>query len=210
VAEFNNYQLSEMGLTFDDLKDKGYLAAPIEYKKYEKSGFFTPSGKVELYSSILEKHGYDPLPNYIENQESLVRTPELLGEYPFILITGGRQIGYFHSEGRQITSLRRMCPEPLVEINSETAVKLGIKDGDWVYIETPRGKGRVKQKARLTNSLQPQVVHAQHHWWLPERPGPDHGLWEHNINVIIPNDPPYDPVFGSTPLRGLLCKVYKV
>ncbi len=209
VEEFNDYQLSEIGLTFDELKNKGYISGAINYRKYEKRGFFTPSGKVELYSSLLEKHGYDPLPGYRENPETPVSAPELLAEYPFILITGGRQMGYFHSEGRQLPSLRRMCPEPLMEINPGTAVKLGIREGDWVYIETPRGNGRVKQRAKLTDILHPQVVHAQHHWWLPERPGPDHGCWEHNINVIIPNDPPYDPVFGSTSLRGLLCKVYK-
>ena len=65
-------------------------------------------------------------------------------------------------------------------------------------------------KAELTEAVNPQVVHAPSHWWYPERKHPEHGCWESNINVILPNDPPYDPICGATPLRGTLCKVYKV
>ena len=46
-----------MGLTFEDLKKKEYISVEPVYRKYEKSGFGTPSGKVELYSSIFEKSG---------------------------------------------------------------------------------------------------------------------------------------------------------
>ena len=37
---------------------------------YEKTGFATPTGKVELSSTILKKLGYDPLPKYEEPAES--------------------------------------------------------------------------------------------------------------------------------------------
>jgi hypothetical protein len=56
---------------------------PLKYKKYEEKGFGSPTGKVELYSTAFEKHGYDPLPFYREPPESPVSTPELLEEYPW-------------------------------------------------------------------------------------------------------------------------------
>jgi len=209
VEEFNNWQLADMGLTFNDLKEKGYIFEPLRYRKYETKSFTTPSGKIELYSSTLEKYGYKPLPYYQENPESPISTPELLREFPLILITGARHIAFFHSEGRQIPNLRKLNPFPILELHPDTAKKLDISDGDWVWIETPRGKGRIKQMAKLTSDIDPRVCNAAHHWWFPEDPAPDHGIWKSNINVVTSIDPPYDPVVGAAPLRGLLCKVYK-
>ena len=210
LKDFNDYRVKGMGIHFEDLKEKGYMAGPVHYKKYEETGFPTPSGKVELYSSILEKYGYDPLPYYQENPETPVSTPDLAKEYPLILITGGRHVVYYHSLGRQIPWLREIMPDPNLEIHPETASQLGIKEGDWVWIEAPRGRGRIKMRAELTEAVHPEVVHAPSHWWFPEMKESHHGAWESNINAILSNDPPYDPICGATPLRGNLCKVYKV
>ncbi len=64
--------------------------------------------------------------------------------------------------------------------------------------------------AEVSEVVHPQVVHAPSHWWFPEIKEPAHGCWDSNINAILSNDPPYDPITGATPLRGCLCKVYKV
>lgn len=207
--EFEDFRLRSAGITLAELKEKYYITTPMEYKKYEKDGFKTPSGRVELYSSILKELGYDPLPTYVEPYESPISTPELAKEYPLILITGARDVGYRHSMGRQIPWLRELVPEPLMQIHPKTAEKLGIKEGDWVWIETPRGEGRVKQKATLTLGIHPQVVHAPAHWWYPEKPAPDHGVWDSNINVVLSTEPPYEAISGTPPNKGLLCKVYK-
>jgi len=209
-AEYNDYCLKGMGINFEEFKEIGYIAEPIQYKKYEENGFKTPSGKVELYSSICEQFGYDPLPSYKENPETPISDPETADEYPLILITGNRRVVYFHSLGRQVPWLREIVPYPTLEIHPNTAKRLGIKENDWVWIEAPKGRGRVKIRAELTEAFHPLVVHAPSHWWFPEVKSPDHGCWETNINVITSNDPPYDPIAGSTPLRGSLCKVYKV
>jgi len=208
--EFEDFRLRKAGITFADLKQEYCVTTPMEYKKYERDGFKTPSGKVELYSSILKEFGYDPLPTYVEPHESPISTPELAKEYPLILITGGRDVGYRHSMGRQIPWLRELVPEPLMQIHPKTAEELGIKEGDWVWIETPRGEGRIKQKATLTQGIHPKVVHCPAHWWFPEKPAPDHGVWDSNINVVLSSDPPYEAICGTPPNKGLLCKIYKV
>jgi anaerobic selenocysteine-containing dehydrogenase len=61
-----------------------------------------------------------------------------------------------HSEHRQIRSLRKLHPHPIVEINPETARQQGIGDGEWVIIESPRGK--IKQKAKLTSRITPRTI----------------------------------------------------
>jgi len=64
--------------------------------------------------------------------------------------------------------------------------------------------------ASLFEGMDPRVVVSQASWWYPEEPGPEHGLWKSNVNVLTRNGPPYDPAMGSVTFRALLCKIYKV
>jgi thiosulfate reductase/polysulfide reductase chain A len=210
VEEFNDFRVKGMGMTFEEFKGKGYVTVAPQYKQYEKKGFTTPTGKVEIYSTIFEQHGYDPLPTYTEPRESPASTPELMKEYPYILITGGRTIEYYHSSGRQIKPLRKRLPDPEIEVHPEAAQGENIEEGDWVWVETPQVKGeRVRMKVKFASGLDPRIVHAQHGWWFPENPAPDHGCFESNIDVVLSDDPPREKICGSVPTRGTLCKIYK-
>ena len=204
--------LEPTGLTSQEALAKGesYFNAPRHFEKYKEKGFATFSGKVELVPSLFEKLGYDPLPSYEEPPQSPERTPELAKEFPLILISGARNRYYVHSTLRQIKRLREKSPDPLVQIHPETARRLGIRRGDWVCIETT--VGRIKQKAELTESVSPEVVHAEGYWWFPEKPDKDpelFGVWESNINAIIPDEPETCSFSGDQFFRGALCKVYK-
>jgi len=206
-------QLEPLGMTYEDFVNTGFIRGSRKYKKYEEEGFPTSTGKVELYSTVFEKLGYDPLPFYEEPPESPVSTPELAREYPLILNTGGRFMPMFHSEHRQWgTGMRKRHPDPLTSIHPETAQELGISEGDWVYIETKRG--RIKQKAYLDPGILPNVVNVEASWWFPEKPGEEpslHGAWESNANVLTVDEPEYcDPLTGGWCCRALLCKVYRV
>ncbi len=216
IEEMLDYQLRKSNMTWKEFRERGFLARKERDQVYYKyrtdywrkgGGFGTPTGKVELYSTLMEKLGYDPLPSYCEPGESPYSTPELAREYPLVLTTGGRVPYYFHSQYRQIPALRSKQPNPLVQIHPETASRLGIKSGDWVWIETSRG--RIKQVAELFEGMDKNLVTVQASWYYPELPGPDHGLWESNANVLTSNDPPYDPAIGATALRSLLCRIYK-
>jgi len=217
AREWFSSMLEPSGMTFEELRDRGVAFDDFDYKKYEKGllrrdnkpGFATPTGKVELYSTVFEKCDLDPLPYFEEPPESPVSTPEVAREYPLVLTTGGKTRAFFHSEHRQIPSLRRINPDPLTEINPETAVKLGIKDGDWIYIESKYG--RCRQKARLTDGIHPEVVHSQHGWWFPEKSGPEpslFGAWESNMNLLLPAGWVGRSGFGY-PFKASLCRVYK-
>jgi anaerobic selenocysteine-containing dehydrogenase len=95
---------------------------------------------MELYSTVLENLGYDPLPYFEEPGESPYSTPELAKEYPLVLTTGFRSPFYFLAQYRNIPWLRSFMEYPTMQINPETAKKLGIEDGDFVWIESPRGR----------------------------------------------------------------------
>lgn len=199
--------------TLEELREKGWAAVPIEYEQYKaraargEKAFNTPSGKVELYSHIMEDFGFDPLPDYSEPPESPVSRPDLAKDYPLVLTTGTRINAFFLSEHRQMPSLRKMNPVPRATLHPDTAEAYGIEDGAWIYIESPRG--RITQKARVTDKMRPGVVNCQIGWWMPEAAEkPYFGAFEVNANVLTAMDPPFDPAMGTYQLRGLLCRIY--
>ena len=188
------------------------------YYKYESGrlrpdgmpGFNTPTGRVELYSTMFRQFGEDPLPYYEEPQLSPVSTPEKMEEYPFVLTTGARTYCYFHSEGKQIPYLREMNPDPLIEINPEDALKHGIADGQWVEVASPFGKCVLK--AKVSQIVKPGVVHAQHGFWFPEKDPEEPSLyevWRSNINELIPHFMVGKLGFGA-PFKCLICSVKPV
>lgn len=204
VKDYLNWLLKDAGIDFDQFRNMGILKGEMRYRKYEQTGFNTPSKKFEFYSATLKSLGFDPLPYGLIPPEYL--DPQLAEEYPLILITGLRVEPYFASEGRQIESLRKLNPDPIVEINILTAKELGIKDGDWVWIETRKGK--IKQKACLTYRIHPKVGGAQYGWWFPEKAPPEYVFKDSNVNILL-GDGSNDPHTGGEPLRGVLCKIYK-
>ncbi|RLC73669.1 MAG: dimethylsulfide dehydrogenase [Chloroflexi bacterium] len=222
IEEMFDQLLRPSGMTYKELCEKGWVLPPkghptAPYLRYEKGllrrdgkpGFLTPSGKLELYSSWLERWGLEPLPYYEEPPFSPVSTPELYREYPLILTTGRRSSVFFHSEHRMIPWLREQDPDPIIEIHPQTAQSLGLEDGDLVWVENWLGK--CKRKAKVTPTIHPKVVMAPHGWWLPEREGSEpslFGVWEVNINQLIPMGKVGKSGYGC-PLKSILCKVYK-
>ena len=219
VADFFTEQIKpQLGITFEELQELGWVQQEFEYRKYEKGllrpdgepGFNTPTGLVELCSSLYEDWGEDPLPYFEENALTPFSRPELANEYPLIMTTGGRETTSFHSEHRQVPSLRALMPYPIVQINPETAALYGIEEGDWVCIENPLGKAI--EKAHVTPIIDPRVIHAQHGWWFPEQDpeAPNlSGVWKSNINSLVPHRAIGRIGFGA-PFKNVLCKIYKV
>ncbi|MBP1723768.1 MAG: molybdopterin oxidoreductase, partial [Deltaproteobacteria bacterium] len=199
--------LNPAGVTYKDFKAMGILKGNWKYKSYERSGFGTPSKKVEILCSRLKDWGYDALPTYREEFSARDSDPHRMENYPLVL-TSAKDPCYFHSAYRNLPSLRKLSPDPVVLLHPQTAEGLGVKGGDWVHIETQRGT--ILQKASLSPDLDPRVVVAAYGWWFPERQDLELSGWkESNINILTENDPPYEPAIGSTNLRAISCRVYK-
>jgi len=205
LEEYADFRLKQRGVTFKDLEGVNFITLPKEYERHAKGTFEfkTPSKKVELYSTVLKKFGFDPLPNP-------VAPPETTPEFPLILMGGKKSLEFVHTAGRQITLLRKRVPEPTLEISPEAAAEKNIQDGDWVWVDTIYfgDRERVKFKAKIVKGFPKQLVAVEHGWWFPEKKDPGHGSFDSNINVVIPNNV-YDPIFGSSNLRSVPCRVYK-
>ncbi len=199
--------LSPAGLTWEQFVLRGYLQGERKFRKYREVGFRTPTRKVELYSTVMERLGYDPLPGFNDPTEAPWSNPETAETYPYQLITGARIPFFFHSENRQQGFLRSRRPDPLVELHPDLAQNKGIAQGDWVRISSPRG--HIVQRAVITSRVPENVVAAEHGWWFPEE-GKDLGWNRSNVDILTDNSyESCDPAMGATSLRVLLCDVEK-
>lgn len=216
VKEMFSSIIESTGYNFDELREVAPLFPKYTYRKYEKGmlrpdgqpGFNTPTGRIELWCTAYYNFGLDPMPYFEEPAPGPVSTPELLDEYPLVLTTGARNWFLFHSEHRNIPRLRAGHPEPLVEIHPETAKKLGVADGDWVWVESP--KDRAMRVVKITEKLiHKNIVSADHAWWHPE--GKPENLFD-VFDLAINNEVTWTPGksgFGSN-YKCNLVKIYKV
>ena len=201
-GDFDTYindRLKSAELTADQLRQHpAGMRIPVAQrapKSYEHKGFNTPSGKVEIYSSILKAHGFDPLPVYREPTESPISTPELFDTYPLVFTSGGRSKAYTHSQFRQIGNLRKILPEPVVQISPKDADARGIQHGNLVQVTSERGC--IQVKTDVTDRLPGGVVHLYHGWR------------DADANALTDGQD-LDPISGYPPFKSGLCEVSRV
>jgi len=190
--------LAPSGLTYAEFAERGFLKGPEAFGRYIEEGFRTPSGKVELRLSTAEKLGVPPLPSFrgLPVEEDV--------DYP-LLLTSSKNRFFLHSSYRWVESLRRRCPEPLVEVHPDTARDSSINDGDQVLIETRHGA--IKHRARVTDRITPGVVSAEHGWWFPED-GPEelYGWERSNLNNLTGTER-LGREFGTPNIKAIPCRI---
>jgi anaerobic selenocysteine-containing dehydrogenase len=199
---YRRYEVGQLSL---GLSMGGTKKAPGK----EVPGYSTPTQKQELWSTVMESFHPDQgweLPTFTEPVYSPVSAPELFAEYPFNCITGRRQPTFFHSEHRQLPWCRELWPVPRVEINPADAEKLDIRQGDWVWIESPEGK--IREVADLYYGIRPGQVNLEHQWWYPELEQADKGFSLSGANCLIDRHA-QDPHAGISNLRSYAVKIYK-
>lgn len=159
--EYYDIQLAGLGLSVEKLKEMGGLWSPgtMGFRKYERGGFGTPSTKVHLYWEDLE-----------EVDQALPRVglaPEYAedtGTFPFILIsyrtTFHQGSGQWTHNNPQLRDPKSGLRENPVLINTATARKLGVKDGDIVTLRSRTGS--LKVRAKCTERIRPDCLGLHH------------------------------------------------
>lgn len=214
-AELLDRSLRGSGFTPDEVRHAGGLVkVPVvmmEYKKWEKGllredgqrGFETPSGKFEIASSILEEHGYDALPIYVEPGESPHSQPELVKEFPLVFNSGARSRVDIHTLHQTIPALMEEKPVPTVMINSRDARERHINNGDFVHLKTKRGQ--IGLYALVTEDIVAGAVEAS------AMGGGALGskAWQQACINDLTDLARFDPISGFPVYKALLCEVSK-
>jgi len=193
-------ELKSSGLSYRELKEEKIAGAYYMEKQYgmgayEVKGFSTPSKKIEIYSETFGKEGFDPLPTYREPDQSPLGDPEMFRRYPLVLTTGARILYYTHGQHRNIPGLKEKSPDPFAEIHPKTADRFGIKNGDWIIVESNRGQ--IKVKALTTEEMMEGVVSIPHGW--PR---------EANVNLLT-DIHCREPIMGYPQMKSQLCSIRK-
>jgi len=190
--------LKPTGFNFKQFAEQGYLRGPDQYKKYEKNGFKTPTGKVELSLSRENDFNLSPMPVFTALPED--DDPE----YPLVL-TSRKSRFYLHSSYRWITKLRKNYPHPKTEIHPKTAEKYGIHEGDEVIIKTKMGK--ITQIAHLTERIHPKVIYCAYGWWFPEAGTETQFDWKKSNFNMLTSARRLGREFGTPNLKGIGCRI---
>lgn len=192
--EWINYKLGPLNITFDRLQEEHviYVTPGVEYKKYVTGGFKTGSRKVELYSQTLKDIGQDPMPAYRAFEEGR----DLQEKFPLVGTTR-RPGNYVHTRFRDVDSLRKIQPDPLLRMHSRDAESRNIKNGDSAIVESP--EGAVSVKAMITDEIRAGYVIVDFGWGNSWDEGP-------NVNILT-SDYPRCPLSGATPNRRFRCEI---
>ncbi len=156
---------------FATLTEQGFASIPGPEAPFAHGQFPTPSGRCEFMSERLQALGLDGLPDYLSNYEA----PTVDSLYPLAMISPPAR-HFLNSTFVNVTSLRDVEGEPLVEIHPQDAQARGVHNGQTVTVFNARG--RHVCRARVTDRTRPGVVVGLGIWWRR------HGLNGTNVNEL--------------------------
>ena len=192
--EWVNYRLKASGISIGDFGDSSFkfVSPPVSYRKHEKRGFPTPSGRVEVFSQRLSELGLEPVPKLLEQDRHYVTD----SHHPLTGVTR-KPLCYTHSRFRNIPSLRKVLPSLQVMINPLDAGARRIASGSEVLVRS--SKSVIKGKAKVSSNVQAGVVVVDFGWGNGD-------TWDQNVNRLVP-DTPRDPATASTNNHEFACEV---
>ncbi len=202
LEEANRLRLKPLGVSLEELKEKGLAVVGTRWKDgFQKLN--TPSGKVELHSSTMEKLGYPPVPLW---EEPLV-SPDPKDIHSFRLLHG-KQAFHTHAMTANQPYLMEITERYnllFLLMNRARGEQLGLKDGDLVAMKSLVGEGKIRVK--LTEGLHPSCV------WLPSGYGifSKHLKTAYDIGLSYNDFLPtlFDPTVGHVMASEIIVQVNK-
>ena len=144
------------GVSFDELRANGWVKLALPDAPFANGGFPTASGKCSIDSPVFG------VPDHVANHESAASTPELARRFPLAMISPPAR-NFLNSSFVNVTSLRDIEGEPLLEIHAADAQPRGIVSGQTVRVFNDRGS--YVCKATLSPRARPGVVNGLGIWW---------------------------------------------
>ena len=143
---------------FNELLAKGFATLKLSDTPFAQGNFPTPSGKCEFFSARLAAQGLDGLPDHVANYELSGSSKQ----FPLAMISPPAR-NFLNSTFVNVTSLRNMEGQPVLEIHASDALPRGITSGAVVNVFNPRGSYQVK--AEVSDRARPGVVNGLGVWW---------------------------------------------
>jgi anaerobic selenocysteine-containing dehydrogenase len=143
-------------VSFDALRERGWVKLPLPDAPLAGGQFPTPSGKCSIDSPLWG------VPDHVPNYESHQSAPDLAQRFPLAMISPPAR-NFLNSSFVNVKSLRDIEGEPLLEMHASDAQPRGIASGQAVRVFNDRGsyvcKAVVSERARRG------VVNGLGVWW---------------------------------------------
>jgi formate dehydrogenase major subunit len=144
-----------------------------------------------------------------------IQAKDVTKDFPIIL-TSGRLVEYEGGgeETRSNKWLAELQQDMFVEVNTQDAARLGVKDGGQVWVHGPEGNSRARMKALVTDRVGPGVAFMPFHFagfWEGESqrsaypPGTDPIVLGESVNALTTYG--YDPVTYMQETKCTLCRI---
>jgi anaerobic selenocysteine-containing dehydrogenase len=143
---------------FDALLRDGFATLALPDAPFAQGNFPSPSGRCEFFSSRLVAQGLDGLPDHLPNHEAIGSS----ADYPLAMISPPAR-NFLNSSFVNVTSLRAIEGEQLLEIHPVDAAARGIEDGSTVRVFN--GRGSYRCRAAVSTRAREGVVNGLGIWW---------------------------------------------
>ena len=145
-------------LDFNELLATGFSTLKLPEAPFAQGNFPTPSGKCEFFSQRLDALGLDGLPDHVANHETI----GMSSDFPLAMISPPAR-NFLNSTFVNVTSLRNVEIEPVLEMHADDAALRGITTGAVVNVFNHRGSYQVK--AEVSGRARAGVVNGLGIWW---------------------------------------------
>jgi thiosulfate reductase / polysulfide reductase chain A len=156
IEEYLDTRLKLAGHSLEELKEKGIIKGPqqpIYFEDGVEPEFYTPSGKIEFYSTQLAEAGFDPVPKYTKHPEP---------PSGFFRLLYGRAPVHTFSKTQSNPLLHDMMSENEIWINADIAEQYGLKQGDKIKLKNTDGVISDEIKVKPTERIRPDCVYMVH------------------------------------------------
>ncbi|OQX99135.1 MAG: nitrate reductase [Bacteroidetes bacterium 4572_128] len=197
ITELLEWQLKKIGSSLEEMKKIGVKTferkEPLFYGEDEDIEFNTNTGKIELYSTVIEEIGFDPMPKYLAHPEP---------EEGFYRLNYGR--APMHTFGRTANNpnLFDLMEENKIWVNPKVAKEWDLKTGQEVWLKNQDGViGSNSIKVRVTERIRWDSVYLVHGFGSTSDKlsrAYKKGLSDSELitNIMM------DPIMGGTGMRG--------
>jgi len=176
------------GLHHDRLATEGPIQWPCPQHETEETASTKHDKRLYTDHHFPTLNGRANFAAFHEN--GLVEPPD--PEFPFVL-TNGRLYGHWHTQSRtgRIDKIRKMHPEPLLEMHPIDAQHLRVQSGDWVEVRSRRGQAQLK--VHVTQYIRKGVLFIPMHWGA---------LWADNAECNALTHPAVCPISLQPELKA--------
>lgn len=146
------------GITYEKIAKEKFVKVNVPKPFFGDGKYMTESGKIELYSDYMKKHGFHPVIDFGLPEDEMIPEEQAL---PFRLLSPAipqRANSSFYN-----VKYIRNFPAYFAKINTEDAKKLGIKNNDKVKMQNHRGEAYFV--AQVSSQVAPGTVMAPKNNW---------------------------------------------